>query len=86
MKHTPGPWNVRASNEYAGCYFVGSPSHIPPWPDEPESIATVRLIRAAPEMLEALEVIEALGVGGINIQIRDMARAAIAKARGERHE
>ncbi|MDB5350989.1 MAG: hypothetical protein JWN86_2236 [Planctomycetota bacterium] len=48
-----------------------------------ENEANARLIAAAPELLEALEVI--LGSDGYEVDCigRDMVRAAVAKARGE---
>jgi hypothetical protein len=43
-----------------------------------------RVIRAAPDMLEALEKIAAMDeLDGIDGPFADIARAAIAKARGE---
>jgi len=55
VKHTPGPWEVRFTDEiYAGgmniadawCYDIGSPE---------QAVANAHLIAAAPEMKEALE-------------------------------
>ena len=82
-KHTPGPWEkaepfatVRAPGRpcIADC---GSRSDL-------DAQANARLIAAAPDLLAALEYIMAWTPNDWNAETaRDMARAAIAKARGE---
>lgn len=84
MAHTPGPWKldedgfIDGVNEYAGCG-----SHQCDWNSEDDKA----LVLAAPELLEALEEI-ADGDGcnchvgpGCEWKCKDIARAAIAKAR-----
>ena len=64
MDHTPGPWKVALGNpmtvirdvEYGGGY-IGSTSAW--WYDPEAAEANARLIAAAPELLEALEGIQA---------------------------
>lgn len=100
MPHTPGPWRIRKfngcapdslydvetdkANEYHGeivvsVHKVGAHSQ-----------ANARLIAAAPELLAALQSLFALAVMPSNFteqNRQDMlttARAAIAKAKGER--
>ena len=111
-KHTPGPWRVGNSDEvYAGTKIVAgtySSGDYMPHPEakidgqqvglvEPkESIANVRLIAAAPEMLEALKAAEQILKRSPNLVTNDRGRfrnvstisveaevrAAIAKAEG----
>ncbi|CAM4031040.1 hypothetical protein [Ectopseudomonas alcaliphila] len=82
-KHTPGPWEIHkaqngrtivqvgpcAPEEYAGCAWLDV--------SEPDAC----LIAAAPDLLEALEAV--VRVADRATVEFDMARAAIAKARGE---
>lgn len=90
-KHTPGPWivyefvdgyDIRAPE--AECYVATA--------SDPEAVwgaigreEDARLIAAAPELLEALENLLKVheGEGGTQHNAADMARAAIAKAKGE---
>ena len=82
--HTPGPW----SNDYgveisAGCISICGMR--PPFNKDPEKAANAQLISAAPELLEAVERLEA-GVRlwisrGVTDEDMEFARAAIAKAR-----
>ena len=98
-QHTPGPWEQVANSIYsrmANCVVVRLPGQTNRVGDEPpEQIerwdADACLIAAAPELLEALEnLLKVLGdlEGGIGLQYNeaDIARAAIAKAKGEEHE
>lgn len=89
-KHTPGPWQNDCGLVYGRePKNMSSPSFdifdASEWPgDVDEAQANARLIAAAPELLEALELAESivaamLGGGRELVQIR----AAIAKARGE---
>jgi hypothetical protein len=93
-KHTPGPWivyefvdgyDIRAPE--AECYVATA--------SDPEAVwgaigreEDAYLIAAAPELLEALENLLKVheGEGGTQYNAADMARAAIAKAKGEEHE
>lgn len=82
MGHTPGPWYVV---RYEGNWFVESDSGsrhrvIASVPLSDEEKADAALIAAAPEMLDALEAIEADSDDPIS---RRIAGAAIKKAQGE---
>jgi hypothetical protein len=74
MSHTPGPWEAY----YVGCndWDLKGPVTQEDW----------TLAAAAPDMLEALETIVATERDrhGYNPAWTDQARAAIAKARGEK--
>jgi hypothetical protein len=64
-KHTPGPWKQGSSDEDA-CVVYSSDDHIIAGCegidfDEGTENANARLIAAAPELLEALELAEATG-------------------------
>lgn len=86
-KHTPGPWLYKSNGSY---FDVGIDNHedsvIPVYPTvcigvPHDQEANARLIAAAPDLLEALEAV-------VRVADRDtvefrMARAAIAKAKGE---
>ena len=88
-KHTPGPWNTMVS---AGSVWgsdgewVCDPSNGNAYPTDRQR-ANARLIKAAPDMLAALEAIvadaEYLALVGDNHARRMAAKAAIAKAKGE---
>jgi hypothetical protein len=89
MKHTKGPWKVRSVSQYdvvskdefiVACDNVALP--------DSECIANAKLIAAAPEMLEALELVLSfvMEVGNSNPKTRaalNICTAAIKKARGE---
>ena len=89
-KHTPGPWKAEYE-EYGeeiwfgggncGTWYVG-PCYLGGDGDDPEKKvvmdANARLIAAAPDMLEALE-----WYADDTSSQGDIARAAIAKARGQ---
>jgi hypothetical protein len=84
-KHTPGPWGwhtpattaarypcyVTAGNQYIAAIYHGD--------DQRETHPNARLIAAAPELLEALQLITEVG----NRAATEIAHAAIAKATGE---
>ena len=81
-KHTQGPWLVEGRAVYAlnddgynRFSALVQDAHTPG--DELE--ANARLIAAAPELLEALECLLEMG----HAKAGDLARAALAKARGE---
>ncbi|MCE2892014.1 MAG: hypothetical protein LW848_12960 [Hyphomonadaceae bacterium] len=90
-QHTPGPWsrNIKPATKYP-TLFAGRNTHIctvsvsglPPETVE----ANLLLIRAAPDLLAALESLVAKNYGqpqGVTVPALDIARAAIAKATGE---
>jgi len=92
-EHTPGPWE-RVGNSIksrkAGCVIVRLPALTDRVGDEtPKQIerwdADARLIAAAPELLESLKMmLEMSEMGGFGkAYAEDVARAAIAKAKGE---
>jgi len=81
-KHTPGPWNrIKGDrNVYSAAGTVcktpailGGGSAATNWE------ANARLIAAAPDLLEALECL----IKSDHDDVIEMARAAIARARGE---
>lgn len=83
-KHTPGPWHIGSNmilKIINGSYF--SIAEVNDWDDE--TVPNARLIAAAPDLLEALEIIVATEHErhGYNPFWTDQARAAIAKAKGE---
>jgi len=95
MKHTPAPWKFYTSPQPNGCPIVGTYNglmvamlaHSINEKDQKETaIANARLIAAAPELLEALEM--AIQIGdqcsrGFLAEFHAKAKAAIAKAKGE---
>ncbi|WP_162957263.1 hypothetical protein [Pseudomonas aeruginosa] len=87
QSHTPGPWVSRNNMVFGGkkciCSNVNSASPTPQniAEDVAMSIANARLIAAAPELLEALQVcIEQITALCSADDVPDQARAAIAKA------
>ncbi|MBG4138622.1 hypothetical protein I4929_23835 [Pseudomonas aeruginosa] len=85
--HTPGPWVSRNNMVFGGkkciCSNVNAASPNPQniAEDVAMSIANARLIAAAPELLEALQVcIEQITALCSADDVPDQARAAIAKA------
>jgi hypothetical protein len=90
--HTPGPWRYFRgthsvwSVEKAICIMAG-----PHKRECEERDANARLIAAAPDLLEALQMlysetadyIRLNNLGGIDNQCMQLSRAAIAKATGE---
>jgi len=87
--HTPGPWNLaRGKNSVSVCFSGSAGVELVPWGNENLiSKADAQLIAAAPEMLEALQLllptIEALAHSPVEYG-RELTtvRAAIAKATG----
>lgn len=95
-QHTPGPWNVRYSEDRADAFIeCGDRSNITDWAarfiaqtyvHDLEDAANARLIAAAPDLLAALQNViygwdNWAEQGNIEHAI-DAARAAIAKATG----
>jgi hypothetical protein len=100
-KHTPGPWHYGGEDEFPNEVFSydrhATPlaecrygSHDPRGYDD-EDVANARLIRAAPDLLKALQDLFACGMermlmgDGRDDQIAAIAaaRAAISRATGE---
>jgi hypothetical protein len=97
-KYTPGPW-CRATDmgqvgsiEFADGTVIAQAQQLPGDPFHAQRNANARLIAAAPEMLEALILLEAEMVLSGNAESRDygwkpaieQTRAAILKATGEK--
>jgi hypothetical protein len=87
MTHTPGPWIVFNGDGSFGVLPAGRPGEIA----ECKNTHDARLIAAAPDMLDALRLINKItspGTRTLDDFIRDMgwacdeARRAIAKAEG----
>ena len=88
-KHTPGPWIfeerktafdiLAPESVYYVAEYLGVDCGVI------DNMADARLIAAAPDLLEALENLLKVheGEGGTQYNSADMARAAIAKAKGE---
>ena len=78
FEHTPGPWRIKF-DEFE-CEWVinwkGGYAEVNGWFSEDNA----RLIAAAPDMLEALEVIERYSTCQT---IREVATEAVAKAKGQ---
>jgi hypothetical protein len=74
QEHTPGPWELRGLRLVTDKHGVVIAENVS---------ANARLIAAAPELLAALEYIVGWNSHAWNTETaRDLARAAIAKARG----
>ncbi len=99
-QHTPGPWhrNIRANGKYP-VVFAGRNQHVATTTqqtDPVETEANIDLIAAAPDLLEALKMatqqleIDAIFMslsgasGNHQAEVALVARAAIAKATGEK--
>lgn len=102
-QHTPGPWRVTA--QYDGqpevCVFAGvgddsapvAKAHLPTMLgaaiNKQQAEANAHLIAAAPDLLAALQVAQAVcgellqSGDGIHVNARRMINAAIAKAKGQ---
>ena len=94
--HTPGPWsrNIRAGGKYP-MVFAGRNQHVAAvqqQQDPAETEANIDLVAAAPDLLALAEAVaETIGHNGEVSRLSDygladlgdLARAAIAKARGQ---
>ena len=82
--HTPGPWKIFDDHPDPDllCLHV---YHGDEQIADVSELKNARLIAAAPDLLEALENLLKVheGEGGTQYHAGDMARAAIAKAKGE---
>ncbi len=80
--HTPGPWRMDHDGSNWMVVTDDYPEMVDVWGfngmPAVEVVANARLIAAAPELLEALECLLEMG----HAKAGDLARAAIAKARG----
>ena len=98
-KHTPGPWKI--DDSWYDYTVVGPNGEEIIFQDGPHGTPTLkqvdaRLIAAAPDMLEALErvlensmdpkSVEEFGGYCLDSETSEIARSAIAKAKGETHE
>jgi len=101
MKHTPGPWDYRECKPNSGWWFIDCPNGSIGWgtfaspPDAQEDYgeSNIRVMAAAPDLLNALKIMlhgEEIGeyecqrTGFPRLAERwDKARAAIAKAEGQ---
>lgn len=92
-KHTPGPWTATKFNPATGeiddCYLYVEPGisviERKVKGRDQHDTANARLIAAAPDLLEALELADA-ALSGANMNMNVVERkvkAAIARARGE---
>ena len=60
--HTPGPWTVFYDSRYSSCiaevgsFVVSAPHEIHDWQNDAVEEANARLIAAAPDLLEALQL------------------------------
>ena len=87
-KHTAGPWSLFdaltiTAPQRGSVAFAYGPSMPEQSANGRESMANARLIAAAPELLQALQVIAADSRWLSGEPTLVMARAAIAKATGE---
>lgn len=87
-QNTPGPWhrNIRADGKYP-IIFAGRNQHVAQatqQKDSKETEANIDLIAAAPELLEALElIVDHYRPSGWHEGDFSLAKQAIAKARGK---
>ena len=88
MEYTKGPWTPGAGNVidmdilgvWAGDYRVVAICGKQKAEDEKESIANCYLIAAAPDLLEALKILD--NRGGLGLDVHEWIRGIIAKAEG----
>lgn len=84
-KHTPGPWKAELSEDYLELHVWNHNTKIavvndPHYGGRELAVHNAALIAAAPEMLEALEVLVAHAP---NNECENNIRALIKKAKGE---
>lgn len=98
VKWTPGPWEITEPNGTGNGMRIDGPKDWPRIPEawlgfavtSEEQIANAHVIAAAPDLYQALASCQSwITDGGYEIdpdvaQICDQARAALAKARGEK--
>lgn len=87
-QHTPGPWRIQGHD--GDVKIIDSKGealatvHCMYGVDDPEGHANARLIAAAPELLELALLAAEVGCHERAVDfLRDKARAAIAKAKGQ---
>ena len=83
-KYTPGPWTIEPYDKFDKQIFIVEPRAVVDNDDvdHEEAAANARLIRACPDLLEALQEIVKLAAEKAHGPISARARAAIAKATG----
>ena len=88
-KHTPGPWRVEQQSYNEHPYGVMAPESakhdldlLCEFSPEMTNDANARLIAAAPDLLEALEIL--VSDHAASLEDWEAAHAAVKKARGER--
>lgn len=81
MKHTPGPWAILDLEKIKRIYVAGGNIICDVRGDEQQ--ANARLIAAAPDLFEALELFILLKDGKPSSERFEKGSAAIAKAKGE---
>lgn len=94
MKHTPGKWKlyenesgvwVGVENSEYVCNFKPVSKIMPMNLDAGNpNVANARLIAAAPEMLEVLELVKSALALGVKGTLLDQVESIIKKARGEK--
>ena len=86
--HTPGPWDQIGCDIYSGEIKIAQFIDIP-WERMLENEANMNLISAAPELLEALQMLmpqEPQEADSYDRAMWEAARATIAKATGKGEE
>jgi len=85
-KHTPGPWKEAT---WSGRVAIihdraddGTFDIVVACNDQAPTLADARLIAAAPDLLAALQLIANFSNQDVSDMVREIARAAIAKAEG----
>lgn len=85
-KHTPGPWYIEEQHPKFGGYFI---HHNADETQDSDDVvcsdvtneANARLIVAAPELLEALEMVSSFNWKNNRTHLLEIVNAAIAKAK-----
>lgn len=86
MKHTPGPWHANTPLREEDCtdVTIREPKHGHLVATVAAGKANAKLIAAAPDLLDALTTIaKQFEIRGDDKRLLAIARAAIAKAKGE---
>lgn len=86
MKHTSGPWVGNTENGVTEILSVADETFgmliaTLEWHSDDETAANEALVAAAPDMMEALEVI--MSLAPLNEPIYNLAKNALKKAKGE---
>ena len=87
-KHTPGPWKAVRNEVHVGgrriCAYVTSGASLGIGPDLERSYANARLIAAAPDLLEALQMAKHIVANEGTDEQMAQVFSAIEKATGEK--